>query len=234
MQTAKRRRGSAWAIGASALAHAVLLAFLALQHPMLAPPTWEGGPPEPIIPVLILPRAPPPPGGKAAPIQPIRLHRRLLPHEPAPIAPLPVPPEPVRPQAAGAGEPKAVPAFHPAPQPEGPKGDLKTTLRQSYVGCANPNAVGLNKAERDLCDEKFGKGAKDAAFAGLGLNADKQRVLDAAGARKEEDYAYKRAALTPSVPEGSKGVGMTAGERCASMGVPPDKCGAHSGPPEPR
>jgi len=72
---------------------------------------------------------------------------------------------------------------------------MRTTLRRSYVGCANADAVALTRAERDLCDERFGKGAKDAQFAGLGLKADKQRALDAAGARKEDDYKYKYGAV---------------------------------------
>lgn len=227
MLTAERRRTRGWAIGASAAAHAVLLAVLALQRPWLAQPAWEGGPPEPIIPVLILPRTPPPTAGRETPTRPIRLHRRPQPFAPSPVAPLPVPPMPKAATAAPA-EPKAVPAFHPAPLPEGPKGDLKSTLRQSFVGCANALAVGLNKAERDLCDEKLGKGAKDVDFAGLGLAADKQRTLDAAGAKKESDYRYKYGASTPSTAEGAAPIGMTAEQRCAAAGVSPEECGAHS------
>lgn len=227
MQTANSRRARGWAIAASIVAHLALLTVAVLQHPMLQAPAWEGGPPEPIIPVLLLPKTPPPAAGRSAPIQPIRLHRRPQPFAPTPVAPLPVPPEPSRAPAAPA-ESKAVPAFHPAPQPEGPKGDVKQTLRQSYVGCANPDAVGLNRAERDLCDEKFGKGAKDTAFAGLGLAADKQRALDEAAAKKESDYRYKRAPATPSTAEGAQGIGNTAEQMCAALGVSPDQCGAHT------
>jgi len=190
MQTAKRRR-TTLAVTASLIAHVAVGIVVLLQHPTLQMQVGEQGPPEAIIPVLILPKTPPAAAGKVAQLAPIRLHRRPQPFVPPDVTPAPIaPPKPLAPAPAAAG-PRAPPALHPAPEPEGLKGDVRTTLRQSYVGCANQNAVGLNRAERDLCDEKFGKGAKDAEFAGLGLKGDKQRLLDAAGARKESDYKYK-------------------------------------------
>ena len=231
MQTAKSRRRNSrrWAIGVSAVAHLVVLAVIALQRPMLQQPVWQGGPPEPVIPVLILPRNPPSTGGHAAPSQHRRLHRRLQPHLPTPIAPLPVPEVAAKPQpAAGPSEAKSVPTFHPAPLPEGPRGEVKQALRQGYVGCANADTVGLNRAERDLCDEKFGKGAKDTAFAGLGLTADKQKLLDAAGAKKEADYRYTRGGGVPTRAQGAATIGQTAEQSCINMGVSPDECSAHA------
>ena len=62
--------------------------------------------------------------------------------------------------------------------------EVRAALRHSYVGCADRDVVGLNRAERDLCDERFGKGARDAKFAGLGLSPEKQRLLDAASTRR--------------------------------------------------
>jgi hypothetical protein len=204
MQTANRRR-TTWAVLASLIAHAAVVVVVLVQHATLPPPAYEGGPPEPIIPILIMPRTPPPAAGHLVQPAPIRLHRRPQPFLPPDVAPAPIaPPTPAH-EAAAPPAPRAPPVFHPAPLPEGVKGDARTALRQSYVGCATPQAVGLNRAERDLCDEKFGKGAKDAVFAGLGLSPDKQRLLDAAGARKEADKKYKDAQMPAGVVGGDSG-----------------------------
>jgi hypothetical protein len=219
MQTAKRRHVRGWAVGASAAAHVLLLAVVALQHPVLQQPKWEGGPPPAIIPVLLMPRTPQPSAGPSAPQRPIRLHRRPQPFAPTPVAPLPVPaPEPKAAPVAPA-EPKAVPAFHPAPLPEGPKSDLRTTLRQSSVGCANPLTVGLNRAERDLCDEKLGKMARDAEFTGLGLAPAKQRALDAAAAQKDRQAIIKGAPPEKVTTEARPG--RSAEDQAQSLGIPP-------------
>jgi hypothetical protein len=198
MQTAKRRQ-TTWAVTASVLAHLAVGLFLLSQKSTLPRPPDFAGPPEAIIPLLILPRTPPPQaGGKAAKPTPIRLHRRpqrFLPPE-TPTAPI-APPEPPAP-AAAASAPRGPVALHPSPLPEGPKGEVRAALRAGTVGCANPTITGLNKAEREHCDEVFGKGAKDTAFAGLGLTAEKQRLLDAAAAKKEDDYRYKHG----TVPNG--------------------------------
>jgi hypothetical protein len=114
--------------------------------------------------------------------------------------------------------PKAPPSLHPAPQPEGPKGDMRTALRQGEPGCANPDAVGLNRAERDLCSETFGKGAKTAPFLGLGLAADKQRLFDAAAAQKEADYRYKHAPVPSGVDPSAGVLPRTAEDMGRSLG----------------
>jgi hypothetical protein len=190
MQTARRRQ-TTWAIGASLIAHLAVGVFLLAQHPTLRMQESEQGPPQAIIPILLVPRTPPPTTGKVAPSQPIRLHRRPQPFVPPDVTPAPIAPPSPSAAATAPLSPKTVPAFHPAPMPEGPKGDVRTGLRQSAVGCANQQAVGLNRAERDLCDERLGKGAKDTAFAGLGLAPDKLKSFDAIAAKKEADKAYK-------------------------------------------
>jgi hypothetical protein len=203
MMAAKRRR-TIWAVAASITAHLAVILIVAAQRPILMMPPEDLGPPSPIIPILILPKTPPPATGRPAPINPIRLHRRpqrFIPPE-APTAPI-APPTPA--PAPPAQPSRAPPALHPAPQPEGPKGDVRTALRHSEVGCANREAVGLNGAERDLCDEKFGKGAKTAPFLGLGLAADKQRALDATAAQREADYKYKHGNSVPSATLGGTG-----------------------------
>jgi hypothetical protein len=201
MMTAKRRR-TTWAVAASAIAHLAAVIVVLFQRPTLPLPEQERGPPEAIIPILIMPRTPPPAAGRLAQPSPIRLHRRpqrFVPPE-VPTAPI-APPTPPAPPAAAPG-PHAPPALHPAPEPEGPKGDVRTALRQGAPGCANPDAVGLTKAERDLCNEKFGKGAKDAVFAGLGLPADKAAAFDRATEHRDACRNYRAGGPQPALRDG--------------------------------
>ncbi len=197
MQTATRRRAS-WAITVSVIAHVAVLVVVALQSPMLSLPHEPGGAPPAIIPILLMPRTPPPAAGKQARPSPIRLHRRpqrFIPPD-APVAPI-APPAPPAPSPASARS--APVAIHPAPQPAGPTGDVRTALRQGAPGCANQLAAGLNRGERELCDEKLGKGAKDAPYleAGLGMSAAKKALLDSAAASKEAYRRYKESPGTP-------------------------------------
>jgi hypothetical protein len=183
-----RRRAGAAAIVVSAAAHLLLLAVIAVQAPRLRIPEEAAGPPLPIIPLLLVPRLPP--SASAARPEPLRLHRRLRRNEtPPPIAPLPVP---AAPASAEPSRPGPV-AVHPAPLPDSPKSELRATLRASPIGCANPDAVGLTRAEREACNDQLGKGAKTAAFPGLGLSAAKQAAFDEAAAHKETCRAYRAA-----------------------------------------
>ncbi len=226
MLTARRRR-TTWAVAISAVVHLALLVVVALQSPMLNVPPEEAGPPEAIIPVLLMPRTPPPRAGQVQKPEPIRLHRRPQPFLPPDVRPAPIAPPAPAATAAPAPAPKGpVSVFHPAPLPEGPKGDVKTALRHGTVGCANRDAVGLNKAERDLCDEKLGN-TKDATpyATGMELTAEKKKLLDAAAAQRDSDIRYKRDQAPGTVPPGNPG--QTAEDMCRSLGIPPEKCGAH-------
>jgi hypothetical protein len=113
-----------------------------------------------------------------------------------------------------------VAVFHPAPQPEGPKGDVRTALRQSPVGCANALAVGLNRAEREFCDEKLGKGAKDAPFfePGLAMSAAKKGLMDRAAANREADYRYGRTQPIQSAPGGDLQAGAEPASQAKTLG----------------
>jgi len=188
------------AIAVSAAAHLVVLLALALHSPLLKIPTEPAGPPIPIIPVLLEPRTPP--AGPAARPQPIRLHRRPQ-HFSVPIPPLPAPVE--NPPAAAPGP--GIVALHPAPLPESPKSELRQALRQGPIGCANPDAVGLTKAERQVCDQTLGKGAKTAPFQGLGLARGKQLDFDREAARKDADRRYREQQIAPgpAPPGGNSG-----------------------------
>jgi hypothetical protein len=224
MQRAARRR-TTWAVAASVLVHAVVVLVVALQSPMLLIPPEPPAPPFAVIPVLLVPRSPPAAGQQKP--APIRLHRRPQPFLPPEVRPAPIaPPAP----AAGPPAPSArapVTVFHPAPLPEGPKGDVRTALRRGPVGCANQDAVGLNRSEREHCDETLGNVKNAPTFAaGTEMTADKKRILDAAAAQREADYAYKRNNTSPPPGQGAvPTAGASAEEMCKGLGIPPEKCG---------
>jgi hypothetical protein len=176
-----KRRRNAIAMAVSIALHAVVLTALALHAPRLTIPHEEAGPPEPIIPILIMPRTPPAPPGAPQP-SPIRLHRRHLPHEAAPpteapfVAPkeIPTPREPP-------------PASHAPVQPRitvqpSPGNQLTTALRGGLVGCANPQL--LTPAERDRCMERLGRGAAQAPYIAPPLPPAKQAAFDRAAQAK--------------------------------------------------
>ena len=88
--------------------HALLLTGLWLHAAKLVRPHEDAGPPEPIIPVLILPRTPPPAPGSTEKPRPIRLHRRQLHPEIAPppeVPPLVAPRAPAQEAASAAARP---------------------------------------------------------------------------------------------------------------------------------
>jgi hypothetical protein len=204
----------------------VVVTVVALQSPMLRIPPEPPAPPIAVIPVLLLPRTPPAAGQQKP--APIRLHRR-----PQPFIPPEVRPAPIAPPAPASGPPAPptpkgpVATFHPAPLPEGPKGDLRSALRHSGVGCANQEAVGLNKAERDLCDQKLGDVRGVTVFApGTEMTAEKKRLLDAQAAQREADYRYKHENTGPPPNQGAlPTAGATAEDMCKGLGIPPEKCG---------
>lgn len=183
---------------ASVAAHVIVLGLVALHVPRLrAPPAPLSGPPEAIIPVLIMPRALPPAAEAGAAPAPLRLHRRRtrFSDEPVPVAPLIAPAAPSQdsetPQAAG---PRSItlPRY---------EDTLADNARRALRGRLNCDAPGLTRAEREACNDRFARGARDAPALGLGISPEKESDLARAARRKEEDYRYKRSA--PS------GVGIT-------------------------
>jgi hypothetical protein len=109
--------------------------------------------------------------------------------------------------------------------PEGPKSDLRAALRRGAPGCANADAVGLTKAERQVCDEQLGGMARVAPFKGLGLNPDKQLEFDRAATRKEEDRRYRDTTPAPRPHRGPPGstaedIGRDLGDDRPALKVP--------------
>jgi hypothetical protein len=189
-----RRRLSSWAVAASIVAHLGVLTAVLLQHPTLTIPAEPGGPPEAIIPVLILPRTPPPVAGRGAKPAPIQLHRRLLRNQPAetPVAPVVIaPPKPSEapPQSPGPAAPR-----EPVPPPP-PSSAVRATLRTT-LGCGD---LRLARAERAGCLERLGRGAHDAPYIGQPLSGEKRAAFDQAGAAK---LANRAALETPMARPG--------------------------------
>lgn len=195
MRPGWRRRTLPAAAVLSVVAHLGLIVALVNYAPRLVVPREPAGPPQAVIPVLIMPRAPPPvAGGPTARPTAIRLHRRAQRFAPAPpIAPLIVPEAPPA-KAAPAPAPRAATT---SPTPNPVAANARQALR-GLVGCANANALGLSREEREKCNDKLGAGAKEAAFPGLAIDPDKAGDLARAAARKEADYRYKRAPATPA------------------------------------
>jgi hypothetical protein len=203
----RKAKGRAYATAAalSIAFHAVLVTALWLHAPKLVRPHEDAGPPEPIIPILIMPRTPPPAPGTGVKPKPIRLHRRQLHPELAP------PPE-VPPLVA----PKSVPTPAPTPTPRAPAapritvqpspaGELATVLRGSAIGCANP-AI-LSREEREACETRFGRGAGEAPYLPPALDRGKQATLERAGAARDRAVRAREAPM----PAGVAAPGAEAG-----------------------
>ena len=191
MRTANRRR-TTWAIAVSVVAHLGLVAVALLQHSTLPPQALDAaGPPEAIIPVLILPRSTLAANG-APRLGDLQLHRRpqrvtpdATASETARVAPLPAAPAPARPAEAGQPAPLAAQGL-PAP-PGAPAPDLRAALRHGALGCANLAAVGMTRAEREACEDQLGHGAAQAPALALSLEPRIRAYYDAVAKAKAPD-----------------------------------------------
>jgi hypothetical protein len=102
------------------------------------------------------------------------------------VAPLGLPGAPPA-TAAGPGS-----ADHPAPLPAGAQGSLKSALRGSAVGCANPAGLGLNRREVEHCDERWGAAARNApVYANTPHSAAATAEFDRQAAAQEADRRYR-------------------------------------------
>ncbi len=180
MATGRGHRTS-WTLAASVAAHLAVLTVVALQRPTLTIPVEPSGPPEAIIPVLLMPRTPPParaPGG--AKPTPVRLHQRTsrnLPVE-TPVRPVILPtPKPVAAIPEAAASPAQTKAAQGSPLPADA---IRATLRTA-LGC---NSAVLSRDERARCQEQLGRGAHDETFLAQPLSGEKRAAYDQAGAAK--------------------------------------------------
>jgi hypothetical protein len=94
-------------------------------------------------------------------------------------------------------------AIRPAPLPGDGGGDLRTALRGSATGCVSADAVGLNRRERDKCDERFGGAKARGAYAGP-LDAAKAREFEAQAIMQDLARKANEAPMAPGVDHRSK------------------------------
>ncbi len=102
--------------------------------------------------------------------------------------------------AAGIARPGT--AIRPAPLPGEAGGDLRTALRTS-TGCASADVVGLNRREREKCDERFGA-AKPKGDPLQAMDGGKRQGFDAQAAAQEATRQYQDAAMGPGVDHRSR------------------------------
>ncbi len=208
MGRTQTQRWTRWAVAASVMAHVGVLAALLLQRWTLYLPSDEAGPPEPIIPVLLVPHAPLGARGGSLASGKLRLHQRQLraeaPPLPAAARPLLVPQDQARtPEAAQPSRlsPSAAPGSGSANDVGPPALDLRAALRHGVAGCANAAAMGMTRAERERCDDQLAAGAKGAAPLTLSLDPRIQAYYDAVAKAKEPEGQ-----MVPSRARGALGL----------------------------
>ncbi|MGR4866694.1 hypothetical protein [Caulobacter sp. LARHSG274] len=192
---------------------AVLAGSLALHAAILAVLAWPVGPrfqdlsnDEDAIRVT-LERSPVPhratPTTTAAPDR-ASVASTLQPRAPRRVAPSSVTPLGAAP-ATAPGPPAARPTgVHPAPLPEGPRGDLRTALRGSSAGCANAEAVGLNRRELEHCDERLGAMARNAPVYDAPMDPMKRNAFEQQAIRQRIARAQREAPMGPGVDHRSR------------------------------
>lgn len=205
IRAADRRRGDgrrAAILAVSLLAHALALAWLALparplleqmladdlrsvQVDLIRPEIQEQPRPRPAAaPQTTAAPSPAPPFQARQPLRPV----------PPGVRPLEVP-------AAGIARPGT--AIRPAPLPGEGAGDLRAALRASSAGCVSADAVGLNRREREKCDERFGA-AKAKGQPLDGMDAAKRRAIEAQGEAQRMYNDYVNGPMAPGVDHRSK------------------------------
>ena len=149
------------------------------------------------------------------PVPEARPERRPVPASAAAASAPPVPSvqarAPARPAPAGvptlsvpaAGIVRPGTAVRPAPLPGEGAGDLRSALRGSATGCVSADAVGLNRREREKCDERFGAAPPRGSYAGP-LNAAKAREFEAQSIMQELARKFDEASMAPGVDHRSK------------------------------
>ncbi|MFC4443046.1 hypothetical protein [Caulobacter henricii] len=139
---------------------------------------------------------------RSQPVNASSVDGRPLAVRPSPRLPaLPVPPGvPTLPTLPAIGTGNAS-----APPPEGPRGDLRTALRSSGVGCANGTAVGLNRREQERCDERWGEAARRAPlYSEAPMDPAKRAAFDQIAAGQAAARRYRQAPMGPGVDHRSR------------------------------
>jgi hypothetical protein len=188
-RTTRQRRRRAALLAVSIGLHAVLLGLLAIGGGVVTYRTYQDA--DAVHIELVRPdlRRPEPrlANGPSSPEAP-QIHVRAPEPQPIPptVNPSPFAPRPSSAATGGnAGGAAIGSAPHPGPLPAGPQANVRGALRSSVFACANADAVGLNRSERDRCDERMGA---------IALAARPQRADIDPAKRREWDYDAARAA----------------------------------------
>lgn len=94
-------------------------------------------------------------------------------------------------------------------------GDLARALRGSPVGCANRDAVGLTRREREACDDAFGRRSVQTTDIAAPIDPAKRAAWNAVAARRE--VARRRKEAPP--PPGVDLTGNAGGTRTNGIGI---------------
>ncbi|PIB97135.1 hypothetical protein [Caulobacter sp. X] len=205
IRTAGRRRGDgqkAAILAGSLLLHVLLLAWLALPVPPLLEALIADDLPTVQVDLIRPERQEQPRPRPAASPQATAAPSPVLPfqvRQPARPAPAGVPTLEV--PAAGIAKPGT--AIRPAPLPGDGAGDLRTALRGSATGCVSADAVGLNRREREKCEERFGA-AKAKGGPLDGMDAAKRQALETQGEAQRLYNDYVNGPMAPGVDHRSK------------------------------
>lgn len=194
------RRRRATIVAGSLLLHVALLAWLAIPTPPLIQALSDDD-----LPIMTLELERPIPQETPKP-RPSSVVSAPSPTAPpfkvrAPTRPVPVGTPTLEVPTSGLTRPGV--AIRPAPLPGEGAGDLRTALRNSATGCVSADAVGLNRREREKCDERFGA-AKAKGQPLDAMDPGKRRMLDAQAASQESDRRYRDAPMGPGVDHRSK------------------------------
>lgn len=192
------RRRHATILAGSLLLHAALLVWLALPAPPLLQTVAED---DLSTMTLELQRPLPRKAPQSSSAPPIASSRPLEFKVRAPTRPVPAGAPTLEVPASGLIRPGV--AIRPAPLPGDSAGDLRTALRGSATGCVSADAVGLNRRERERCDERFGA-AKAKGDPLSAMDADKRRALDAQSAAQDAYRRYQNAPMGPGVDHRSR------------------------------
>lgn len=127
-----------------------------------------------------------------------------------------IPPLPMAPAARPGATVGAPSGVHPAPLPGQARGDgLRQALRGSSVGCANKDAVGLTRREREACEDAYGKRSVETADIAAPIDPAKRAEWDAVAARK----ATVRRRKEGPVPPGINPTDNAGGTRTNGIGI---------------
>jgi len=222
VRTSRDHRRRATILAGSLLLHVALLAWLAIPaRPLLEDMVAE----DLSVMTLDLQRPIPQdlPEPRPAPASATVAPSPVLPFQvraPTRAAPAGVPTLSV--PAAGIAKPGT--AYHPAPLPGAIGGDLRSALRGSATGCVSADAVGLNRQERDKCDERFGAAQARGTYAGP-MNAAKAREFEAQAIMQDLARKAKAAPMGVGVDHRSRDQPGTMKEIPFVLGAEQDNLG---------